>query len=304
MGVIGRVIARREADLRRLFGNQLSGPTDPASDAGWGRPGNETATAGRAGGGARPAATRKGFFTDTSICIGCKACEVACKEWNRVPPRVAEAPGGGEHGHDAPAVHEFGSSYDNTGHLGPDTWRHVAFIEQGPDQLAAARASGRRLLTISPVRHLGGFGRRGFYGLSCIRVVLLSGWGGLAADSSGRLLVIDEAPHDWLCPRSAGVVHHGGAGTTGAGVVAGVPALVVPFAVDQPFWGARLAALGVGPQPIPRRRLTAENLAAALVSLRDDADQRRRASELGRHARSEPGVAGAVAVFGRLSVAR
>ena len=96
-------------------------------------------------------------------------------------------------------------SYDNTGHLGPDTWRHVAFIEQGPDQLAAARASGRRLLTISPVRHLGGFGRRGFYGLSCIRVVLLSGWGGLAADSSGRLLVIDEAPHDWLCPRSAGV---------------------------------------------------------------------------------------------------
>ena len=302
MGVIGRVIARREADLRRLFGNQRPAPRIRRPMLAGGVRGTRPRLRGGRG-GARPAATRKGFFTDTSICIGCKACEVACKEWNRVPPRVAEAPGGGEHGHDAPAVHEFGSSYDNTGHLGPDTWRHVAFIEQGPDQLAAARASGRRLLTISPVRHLGGFGRRGFYGLSCIRVVLLSGGGGLAADSSDRLLVIDEAPHDWLCPRSAGVVHHGGAGTTGAGVVA-VPALVVPFAVDQPFWGARLAALGVGPQPIPRRRLTAENLAAALVSLRDDADQRRRASELGRHARSEPGVAGAVAVFGRLSVAR
>ena len=58
---------------------------------------------------------RKGFFTDTSICIGCKACEVACKEWNGVP----------EDGLDL-----LGSSYDNTGALGASTWRHVAFIEQ------------------------------------------------------------------------------------------------------------------------------------------------------------------------------
>ena len=71
---------------------------------------------------------RKGFFTDTSICIGCKACEVACKEWNRNP-----ADGDME---------LLGSSYDNTGSLGANTWRHVAFIEQGPEQLARARASG------------------------------------------------------------------------------------------------------------------------------------------------------------------
>jgi len=58
---------------------------------------------------------RKGFFTDTSICIGCKACEVACKEWNQVP----------EDG-----LNLLGSSYDNTGALGASTWRHVAFIEQ------------------------------------------------------------------------------------------------------------------------------------------------------------------------------
>ncbi|MDQ1397773.1 MAG: formate dehydrogenase iron-sulfur subunit [Acidimicrobiaceae bacterium] len=64
------------------------------------------------GGDARP---RVGFFTDTSICIGCKACEVACKEWNHVP----------EDGLDF-----LGTSYDNTGGLGADTWRHVAFIEQ------------------------------------------------------------------------------------------------------------------------------------------------------------------------------
>ncbi len=67
---------------------------------------------------------RKGFFTDTSICIGCKACEVACKEWNGVP----------EDGLDM-----LGSSYDNTGALGASTWRHVAFIEQ-PARPAAAPA--------------------------------------------------------------------------------------------------------------------------------------------------------------------
>jgi formate dehydrogenase iron-sulfur subunit len=63
---------------------------------------------------------RMGFFTDTSVCIGCKACEVACKEWNQVP----------EDG-----LNLLGSSYDNTGSLGASTWRHVAFIEQ-PRQLA------------------------------------------------------------------------------------------------------------------------------------------------------------------------
>jgi formate dehydrogenase iron-sulfur subunit len=61
---------------------------------------------------------RVGFFTDTSVCIGCKACEVACKEWNDVP----------EDGLDF-----TGHSYDNTGALGADTWRHVAFIEQDRD---------------------------------------------------------------------------------------------------------------------------------------------------------------------------
>ena len=65
---------------------------------------------------------RKGFFTDTSICIGCKACEVACKEWNLIP----------DSGFDL-----LGMSYDNTGALGASTWRHVAFIEQEPP---AARA--------------------------------------------------------------------------------------------------------------------------------------------------------------------
>jgi formate dehydrogenase iron-sulfur subunit len=81
-----------------MSSNRLWGPMDPAPEAGWAE-----------------APPRKGFFTDTSICIGCKACEVACKEWNDVPE-------------DGLAM--LGSSYDNTGALGASTWRHVAFIEQ------------------------------------------------------------------------------------------------------------------------------------------------------------------------------
>jgi formate dehydrogenase iron-sulfur subunit len=96
---------------------QLVGPTDPATDARWSDP--------------KP---RKGFFTDTSICIGCKACEVACKEWNRNPLD-------GD-------LELLGSSYDNTGALGASTWRHVAFIEQGRDAIEEARESGRALIDL------------------------------------------------------------------------------------------------------------------------------------------------------------
>src|SRR5215203_6685447 len=85
--------------------NSLFGPLDPAPDAGHADP-----------------PPRKGFFTDTSVCIGCKACEVACKEWNMLPMD------------DAHGVRDViglsGMSYDNTGQLGANSWRHVAFIEQ------------------------------------------------------------------------------------------------------------------------------------------------------------------------------
>ncbi|MFX4286638.1 4Fe-4S dicluster domain-containing protein [Janibacter sp. G349] len=95
---------------------QLSGVTEPARDAGW-----------------QEAPERKGFFTDTSICIGCKACEVACKEWNGIPL-------------DGLAI--TGNSYDNTGDLGASTWRHVAFVEQSRERIEAARESGRRLVDL------------------------------------------------------------------------------------------------------------------------------------------------------------
>ncbi|MDQ1438258.1 MAG: formate dehydrogenase iron-sulfur subunit [Acidimicrobiaceae bacterium] len=85
---------------------------------------------------AEPVAERVGFFTDTSVCIGCKACEVACKEWNGVP----------EDG-----LQWLGTSYDNTGALGASTWRHVAFIERPPAGGVADGAPGVEWLMSSDV---------------------------------------------------------------------------------------------------------------------------------------------------------
>ena len=130
-----------------------------------------------------------------------------------------------------------------------------------------------------------------------VRAILLSGWGGLAATDADDVLVLDQAPHDGLFPRCAAVVHHGGAGTTGAALRAGVPAVVVPFGVDQPFWASRVVALGTGPAPIPRRRLTAGALAAALRAAVTDGAMRDRAAALGVAIRAEDGVAAATACF-------
>jgi hypothetical protein len=86
-------------------------------------------------------------------------------------------------------------------------------------------------------------------------------------------------------------------GGSPAGLRAGVPSIVVPFFGDQPFWGQRVADLGVGPEAIPRKRLTRERLAAALREAVTDGDMRQRAAVLGAQIRAEDGVGRAVAVF-------
>jgi sterol 3beta-glucosyltransferase len=94
----------------------------------------------------------------------------------------------------------------------------------------------------------------------------------------------------------AAVVHHGGAGTTAEGLRAGAPTVITPFVLDQPFWGARVRALGVGPAPIPQRQLTAERLAAAISAAVDDPAIRQRAAACGAAIRAEDGVGRAVNV--------
>ena len=127
------------------------------------------------------------------------------------------------------------------------------------------------------------------------RGLLLGGWAGLGAGAlPASILSVSDVPHEWLFPRMAAVVHHGGAGTTAAGLRAGVPSVLVPYFADQPFWGRRVAALGVGPRAIPRKQLTAPRLAAAIREAVSNKEMRRRAQELGQRIRSEDGITAAV----------
>jgi sterol 3beta-glucosyltransferase len=133
--------------------------------------------------------------------------------------------------------------------------------------------------------------------LAGVRAVLLSGWGGLAPIDNPNVFVAEELPHDWLFPQMAAVIHHGGAGTTGAACTAGVPSLVVPFTMDQPFWGSRIELLGVGPAPIPRKQLSVERLTAGIEAAVTDDVYRSNASALGAAIRAEDGVGTAVRAF-------
>ena len=137
------------------------------------------------------------------------------------------------------------------------------------------------------------------------RGILSTGWGGLKAEELPTTVhMVGSLPHEWLFPQMAAVVHHGGAGTTAAGLAAGVPSIVTPFFGDQPYWGRRVHALGVGPAPIPRRRLTVDNLAAAIHQAVTDRAMRQRAATLGERIRAERGIETAVAVIEQTGSAR
>ena len=125
------------------------------------------------------------------------------------------------------------------------------------------------------------------------RGIILSGWGGVDQSSSKDLLYLESVPHDWLLPRCQMVIHHGGAGSTAAGLSAGIPNIVVPFTADQPFWGRRVHAIGAGPNPILVKNLTVERLTSVMVEAESPAAGER-AQAARRKIRSEDGVSRAV----------
>jgi sterol 3beta-glucosyltransferase len=134
-----------------------------------------------------------------------------------------------------------------------------------------------------------------------LRGVLASGWGGIAAGNlPDSVYLLDQVPHDWLFPRVAAVVHHGGAGTTAAGLRAGRPTVICPFFGDQPFWGWRVHEAGAGPAPIPQKNLTEKRLTTALREATGSLEIRRRAATLGEKIQRENGAANAVAFIERL----
>lgn len=126
------------------------------------------------------------------------------------------------------------------------------------------------------------------------RVLLFPGWAGQPTQSlPTNVHVIGNVPHEALFPRTALVIHHGGSGTTHSACRAGVPSVVLPFAADQSFWADRLHKLGVAPPALSAKRLSHDQLAAALAFAEQPHTQAR-AAALGRQMATEDGVANAV----------
>ncbi|TDT31175.1 glycosyltransferase [Naumannella halotolerans] len=132
------------------------------------------------------------------------------------------------------------------------------------------------------------------------RGVIQGGWSNLQVKGDD-MLTIGPTPHDWLFPRMAAVVHHGGAGTTAAGLRAGVPTVTVPFASDQPFWANRLIKLGVSPGSVGVKRVDAEILAALVSEAVTDPGYSARARLLAGQVRQEDGSAAVLAEMERIA---
>ncbi|KAI9369654.1 hypothetical protein BJX61DRAFT_549434 [Aspergillus egyptiacus] len=127
------------------------------------------------------------------------------------------------------------------------------------------------------------------------RAVISKGWGNIGAEQSDtpEIMMIDKCPHDWLFQHVSCVVHHGGAGTTAAGLALGKPTVIVPFFGDQTFWGSVVARAGAGPEPMPYKELTTEKLVAAINKALEE-DTRKNAGEIGESMRAEQGAQSAV----------
>jgi sterol 3beta-glucosyltransferase len=122
------------------------------------------------------------------------------------------------------------------------------------------------------------------------RGIILSGWSDVGNRSSEDLFYMDAVPHQWLLPQCKMIIHHGGAGTTAAGLRAGIPNIIIPHTADQPFWGRRVHLIGAGPEPILIQKLSEENLSRAIIAC-DDVVLRKRAQAVGHQLQIENGVA-------------
>jgi sterol 3beta-glucosyltransferase len=127
------------------------------------------------------------------------------------------------------------------------------------------------------------------------RAVIGLGWSSVEGEIvlPDNIKLIGSVPHTWLFPRMKAVVHHGGAGTTAAGLIAGKPTLIIPHTGDQPAWGRRVWELGVGARPIPKKRLSVDALEAGLRAVLQPATQEK-ATQIGHLLSQENGVASAV----------
>jgi len=134
-----------------------------------------------------------------------------------------------------------------------------------------------------------------------VRAVIYSGWAGLKSEQlPDNLFLLDGAPHEWLFPKLSAVIHHGGAGTTAAGLRAGVPSGVISHMADQPYWGRRIAELKVGAPFIYRHKLTTDKLARMIDRLVNTPELAQNAYYFGERLRAEDGVKEAVRAIQKL----
>jgi sterol 3beta-glucosyltransferase len=132
------------------------------------------------------------------------------------------------------------------------------------------------------------------------RTLFHSGWSGIDPKAlPDNFFAIGDTPHDWLFPRVAAVIHHGGSGTSHSAAHAGVPSIVTPFAGDQFFWAERLRLAGVAPAAVDGRRPKTEAFASAL-DFAAAARVRNRARALGEKMRAENGIVDAVTTIERI----
>lgn len=125
-----------------------------------------------------------------------------------------------------------------------------------------------------------------------VRAVISTGWcnDALSLRGSKNVYMAEFVPHDWLFPHVAAAVHHGGVGTTASSLRYGLPTLVIPFGGDQPFWGSRVFAMGCGPRPLSRSRLTVNSLAQRLKQLTTTESYHIAAEEISLYMRAEDGI--------------
>ena len=178
----------------------------------------------------------------------------------------------------------------------PPSKELVEFLEQGPPPVYVGfgSMSGRRTAKVT-----------GIVIDSLIRAevrgIIATGWGGLAPeDLPDSIFAVNQVPHQWLFPKVSAVVHHGGAGTTAAGLRAGRPTIICPFFGDQPFWGKRVFELGLGPKPIPQKRLSVVRLSKAIKEAVNNESIKANANEIGLKIREEDGTGKAVELIKRV----
>jgi sterol 3beta-glucosyltransferase len=200
--------------------------------------------------------------------------------------------------HVVPVPSDYPASAHVTGYWFREAWQNpwtppeqlVSFLKQdghvvyfGFGSMGFARQAAARGKSILEALRISG-----------VRAVVATGWGGIRIESSEHVLALSEVPHCWLFPRVTAVVHHGGSGTTAAGLRAGRPTLICPVLGDQPFWGSRVQALGVGPAPLALRHLTPDQLAHRIMELVGTETFAHNAATVQERIRAEDGTGTAV----------